>query len=96
MFLIQQMLQAFNGKNMARIFTSFWSIWCLNESMSIWHNKFTWPWPGWIYCPWKPHPHPYGNEYNTACWGKSKNIFFLLGLVEEEKDASAEFDKFGW
>ena len=72
---VRQMLQAFND-NMARIFLSSWVI-CLDESMSIWHNKFTCP--GWIYCPCKPQP--FGNEYHTACCGKS-NILFLLELVK--------------
>ena len=88
---IRQMLQAFND-NMARIFTSSWVI-CLDESMSIWHNKFTCP--GWIYCPRKSHP--YGNEYHTACCGKS-NILFSLELVEGKDRPSqlpSDFDDLG-
>lgn len=72
---MRQLLAAFNS-NMATIFLSSWVI-CLDESMSIWHNKFTCP--GWVYCPRKPHP--YGNEYHTACCGKSM-ILFSLELVE--------------
>ena len=61
--------------------------------MSIWHNKFTCP--GWIYCPRKPHP--YGNEYHTACCGKS-NILFSLELVEGKDrpcQLPTEFDDLG-
>ena len=88
---VRQMLQAFND-NMARIFLSSWVI-CLDESMSIWHNKFTCP--GWIYCPRKPHP--FGNEYHTACCGKS-NILFSLELVEGKdrpRQLMTEFDNLG-
>lgn len=88
---VRQMLQAFNN-NMASIFVCSWVI-CLDESMSIWHNKFTCP--GWIYCPRKPHP--YGNEYHTACCGKS-NILFSLELVEGKdhpRQLPIEFDDVG-
>ena len=88
---VRQMLQAFNA-HMASIFSSSWVI-CLDESMSIWHNKFTCP--GWIYCPRKPHP--YGNEYHTACCGKS-HILFSLELVEGKDHPSqlqTEFDNLG-
>ena len=88
---VRQMLQAFNA-HMASIFSSSWVI-CLDESMSIWHNKFTCP--GWIYCPRKPHP--YGNEYHTASCGKS-HILFSLELVEGKDHPSqlqTEFDNLG-
>jgi hypothetical protein len=88
---VRQMLQAFNA-NMASIFSCSWVI-CLDESMSIWHNKFTCP--GWIYCPRKPHP--YGNEYHTASCGKS-HILFSLELVEGKDhppQLQTEFDNLG-
>lgn len=88
---VRQMLHAFNT-HMASIFSSSWVI-CLDESMSIWHNKFTCP--GWIYCPRKPHP--YGNEYHTACCGKS-HILFSLELVEGKDhpmQLQTEFDNLG-
>jgi hypothetical protein len=50
------MIRAWN-KNMANRFVATW-VMCLDESMSIWHNK--WKYPGWIFCPCKSHP--FGNE----------------------------------
>jgi len=60
---------------------------CLDESMSIWHNK--WTCPGWIFCPRKPHP--FGNEYHTACCALS-TIMFVIELVEG-RDAPPEIPK---
>ena len=79
------MIKAWND-HMAAIFLAGWVI-CLDESMSIWHNK--WTCPGWIFCPRKPHP--FGNEYLTACCGLS-NIMVLIELVEG-KDAPAQIRK---
>ena len=61
---------------MAVVFTCGW-ITCLDESMSIWNNK--WTCPGWIFCPRKPHP--IGNEYHSICCGLS-SIIFAIELIE--------------
>ena len=50
------------NKNVAAVFISSW-ISCLDETMSIWHNR--WTCPGWVFCPRKPHP--FGNEYHSVC-----------------------------
>jgi hypothetical protein len=76
---VRDMIAAFNS-NMKAVFSSSWVI-CLDESMSIWTQR--WTCPGWIYCPRKPHP--IGNEYHTACCAKS-GILFSMELVEG-KDA---------
>ena len=60
---VRQMIQEWN-KNMTLMFRSSW-VSCLDESMSIWNNK--WSCPGWVFCPRKPHP--FGNEYHTICCG---------------------------
>ena len=72
---VRQMIKAWNN-HMAAIFLARWVI-CLDESMLIWHNK--WTCPGWIFCPRKPHS--FGNEYHKACCGLS-NIMVLIELVE--------------
>ena len=72
---IFQMLKAWND-HMTYIFLASWVI-CLDESMSIWHSR--WTCPGWIFCPWKPHP--FGNEWHTACCALS-GIFFVVEFVE--------------
>ena len=72
---ICQMVKAWNY-HMTFIFLAPWAI-CLNESMSIWYNR--WICPGWIFCPWKPHL--YGNEWHTACCELS-GILFIVELVE--------------
>jgi len=59
---------------------------CLDENMSIWHNK--WTCPGWIFCPRKLHP--FGNEYHTACCGLC-NILFSIEIIEG-KDAPPQVD----
>ena len=53
---VRQMIKAWNA-HMANVFLAGWVI-CLDESMSIWHQR--WTCPGWIFCPRKPHP--FGNE----------------------------------
>ena len=50
---------------------------CLDESMSIWTNKFTCP--GFVFIPHKPWP--FGNEYHTICCCTS-NIMWGIDLVE--------------
>ena len=79
------MIKVWND-HMAAIFLAAWVI-CLDESMLIWHNK--WTCPGWIFCPQKPHP--FGNEYHTVCCTLS-NIMFSIELVEG-KDAPCQITK---
>ena len=50
---------------------------CLDESMSVWTNKFTCP--GFMFVPHKPWP--FGNEYNTVCCCSS-GIMWGIDLVE--------------
>ncbi len=63
------MIKGFND-HMASISIAAWVV-CLDESMSIWNNH--WTCPGWIFCP--PKPHPFGNEYHSACCALSKIMF---------------------
>jgi hypothetical protein len=72
---VRELIKSFNS-HMASIFVSSWAI-CLDESMSIWFNR--WTCPGWVYCPRKPHP--FGNEYHTACCAQS-GIMFAVEMVE--------------
>jgi hypothetical protein len=72
---VREMIAVWN-EHMAKIFLAAWVV-CLDESMSIWHNR--WTCPGWVFCPRKPHP--FGNEYHTACCGLS-GILFSMELVE--------------
>lgn len=72
---IREMVQAWN-ENMKAAFTSAW-INCLDESMSIWTNK--WTYPGYVFCPRKPHP--FGNEYHTIACGIC-GILFAIEMVE--------------
>ena len=76
---ICQMICAWND-HMAEFFHAAWVV-CLDELMSIWHSK--WTCPGWVFCPRKPHP--FGNEYHSACCGLS-TIMFVIEMVEG-KDA---------
>jgi hypothetical protein len=62
--------------NMSKVFNPSW-VSCLDESMSIWHNKYTCP--GWMFVPRKPHP--FGNEYHTICCSLS-NIMYAIEIVE--------------
>ena len=64
------------NQNMATVFSSSWVI-CLDESMSIWTSR--WTCPGWVFCPRKPHP--FGNEYHSACCGIT-GIMFSVEMVE--------------
>ena len=50
---------------------------CLDESMSIWTNKFTCP--GFMFVPRKPWP--FGNEYHTICCCTS-GIMWGIDLLE--------------
>jgi hypothetical protein len=64
------------NKHMAKFFVTAWVV-CLNESMSLWHKR--WTCPGWVFCPCKSHP--FGIEYHTACHGLL-GFLFLMELVE--------------
>ena len=88
---IRQLIKAWNT-HMANVFLAGWVI-CLDESMSIWHQR--WTCPGWIFCPRKPHP--FGNEYHTACCALC-NILFSIELVEgkdEPPQVRKEFERSG-
>ncbi len=50
---------------------------CLDKSMYIWFQQ--WTCPGWMFFPRKPHP--FGNQYHTACCGLS-GILFFMEMVE--------------
>ena len=73
------MMDAWND-NMAEQFTPSW-VSCLDESMSLWMNKYTCP--GRMFVPRKPHP--FGNEYHSVCCSMS-GIMWGIELVEG-KDA---------
>ena len=72
---IRELISEFN-KNMVEVFIAGW-ICCLDESMSIWTNR--WTCPGWVFCPRKPHP--FRNEYHTISCGLS-GILFRMEMVE--------------
>ena len=72
---IREMIASWN-EHMQAVFVSAWAL-CLDESMSIWNNR--WTCPGWVFCPRKPWP--FGNEYHTACCGLS-GIMFVMEMVE--------------
>jgi len=72
---VRDLIDAFN-ENMKQVFKAGW-ISCLDESMSVWFNR--WTCPGWMFVPRKPHP--FGNEYHTICdgtWG----VLYHMELVE--------------
>jgi hypothetical protein len=84
---VRQMIKEWNA-NMCRVFSSSWVI-CVDESMSIWFNRFTCP--GWVFCPRKPHP--FGNEYHTSCCGKSGMMLFIE-MVEGQDHPPEVEEKF--
>ena len=69
------MLEAW-GENMQQNFTPGY-VNCLDESMSVWTNKFTCP--GFMFVPRKPWP--FGNEYHSVCCCTS-GIIWGIGMVE--------------
>ena len=69
------MLDASN-KNMNENSIPGWAN-CLDESMSVWTNKYTCP--GWMFVPRKPWP--FGNEYHMVCCCLS-GVLWGLELVE--------------
>ena len=79
------MIELWN-QNMTECFSPGWIV-CLDESMSIWHNR--WTCPGWVYCPRKPHP--FGNEYHDIACGLSKILFRIL--MVEGKDQPQEVQR---
>jgi hypothetical protein len=66
--------------NMSTNFSPGW-VACLDESMSVWTNKYTCP--GFVYVPRKPHP--FGNEYHSICCGITGLMFNIE--LREGKDA---------
>ena len=89
---IRQLVEAWNA-NMTENFLSGW-ISCLDESMSIWNNKYTCP--GFMCVPRKPWP--FGNEWHTIACGLS-HILFQVELVEGKDQPRArgqkQFNKLG-
>jgi hypothetical protein len=72
---IRDLITSWNAL-MKDVFSAAWAV-CLDESMSIWHSR--WTCPGWVFCPRKPHP--FGNKYHTACCGLS-GAMFSMEMVE--------------
>ena len=72
---VRQIIEQWNT-NIATVFSAGWAV-CLDESMSIWTNR--WTCPGWVFCPRKPHP--FGNEYHSICCGLCA-IMFGIDMVE--------------
>ena len=72
---VKQMIDVWQT-NMNEIFSP-WFMNCLDESMSIWSNKFTCP--GFMFVPRKPWP--FGNEYHIVCCCSS-GIMWGIELVE--------------
>ena len=67
------------NKNMSTAFVPGWILY-LDESMSIWTNR--WTYPGWVFCPRKIHP--IGNKYHTVCCGVC-GILFKIEMVEDKQ-----------
>lgn len=84
---VREIIEVWN-KWMLENFRPSW-INCLDESMSIWFNKFTCP--GWMFVPRKPHP--FGNEYHSIGCGMS-TIMWAIELMEG-KDRPKEFPSEG-
>ena len=82
---VREMIASWN-EHMSQNFVPSW-VSCLDESMSIWFNRYTCP--GWVFCPRKPHP--YGNEYHSICCGLS-GIMFAIEIVEG-KDHPKELEQ---
>ena len=84
---IRDLIRTWN-KHMKEIFSAGWAL-CLDESMSIWHSR--WTCPGWVFCPRKPHP--FGNEYHTACCGVS-GIMFSMEMAEGKDHPPQVFENY--
>ena len=89
---IQQMVEAW-GVSMVENFVPGY-VNCLDESISIWTNKFTCP--GFMFVPHKPWP--FGNQYHTICCCTS-SIMWGIDLVEGKDHPRAlgqqEFNNMG-
>ena len=72
------MIVAWNG-HIKIIFTPSW-ISYLDEYMSVWMKKFTYP--GFVFCPCKTNTK--GNYYHTICCGES-GIIYGGDIVEGHK-----------
>ena len=72
---VNELLEALHNHT-AKRFSPGW-VSCLDESMSVWTNR--WTCPGWMFVPRKPHPM--GNEYHSICCGIS-GIMYAIELVE--------------
>ena len=66
---------AWNG-HIQKLFIPYW-ISCLNESMSVWMNKFKFP--GFVFCPHKPYSK--GKSYHIICCGENGIIYYCY-IVE--------------
>ena len=66
---VRGMVKIWN-KHMVDIYEPGW-VSCLDESISIWTNR--WTCPGWTFVPRKPHP--FGNEYHIFVVAQRK--FFI-------------------
>jgi len=66
---IRQIITSWN-ETIHSVFQSGW-VTCLDESMSIWFNR--WTCPEEVFVPRKPHP--FGNEYHTICCGVTGVMF---------------------
>ena len=84
---IGQMVEAW-GVNMVENFVPGYMN-CLDQSMSIWTNKFTCP--GFMFVP--CIPWPFGNEYHTICCCTS-GIMWGIDLVEGKDCPRALGQKF--
>ena len=89
---VQQMVEAW-GTNMNDNFIPGYMN-CLDESMSMWTNKFTCP--GLMFVPCKPWP--FGNKYHTVCCCSS-GIMWGIDLVEgkdcPQQLGIQQYDNFG-
>ena len=89
---VRQMVEAW-GTNMKENFIPGYMN-CLDESMSMWMNKFTCP--GFMFIPHKPWP--FGNEYHTVCCC-SLGIMWGIDLVEgkdcPQQLGIQQYDNFG-
>ena len=82
---VRQIIGRWNT-NMKKIFKPSW-VSCVDESMSIWFNR--WTCPAWIFVPRKPHP--FGMEYNDIGCGLCNIIYGIL--LREGKDEPKELLK---
>ena len=83
---VRDLIKRWN-RHMKQAFKASW-VSCLDESISIWFNR--WSCPGWVFCPRKPHP--FGNEYHTICCALS-GIMFQIELVEGKDQPKEEKER---